>query len=388
LKSGVLHKIQRFDSLLHFVRSNNLLDKEIKFTVALNRQSQKTHIFYIFIEYFAAGDLQRVSESRKREKFYSSDFILSGVPQLMDKSKFQILSYVILFSFVFILSHRAMAQDKYEIKNVLTEGRYTLQQDNHLSLAITCDGVSTVTLTVFQVSWNMTVLPLQKGEELQEAVLQAHRIVCRSEQGNEKVYYDNTNKIAANETLNKLYQPYLDTQIHCFIDKQGKVQKVEGIDELQASLNDLIKQDSTLSPEDIKNPLTEQFFKELIGTLNNSCSPEPVAVGEEWNTEQDIDIPVYGTKTLSITNKLESVRPTPRHKVARVKSNASLSLDEINGKVTNESTSTYDVDRQLCTEYSSNSRIDISQEISYNDTTSIITTIGILKHKLNLIKKQ
>ncbi|MBR5627274.1 MAG: hypothetical protein IKW74_06610, partial [Thermoguttaceae bacterium] len=68
----------------------------------------------------------------------------------MDKSKFQILSYVILFSFVFILSHRAMAQDKYEIKNVLTEGRYTLQQDNHLSLAITCDGVSTVTLTVFQ----------------------------------------------------------------------------------------------------------------------------------------------------------------------------------------------------------------------------------------------
>lgn len=146
----------------------------------------------------------------------------------------------------------------------------------------------------------------------QEVTMTYTRIRQSTQAGGREMLYDSNNPEEQSSPLAPMYKPMLGAQFVAVIDADGKLVSLKGVDEL---FEKMAKENPAIAP------LMNQFKKSLnmreLFDLGSKFLPaQPVAIGETFEKQADLPVPMFGTLAITYHGRLLSVQKTPAGRIA------------------------------------------------------------------------
>lgn len=177
--------------------------------------------------------------------------------------------------------------------------------------------------TVYAQEYTLTITNAADGKR--GAELEITGIELQSGRGEETlINYDSQNKAAPREQGNPISTAIVGAldklvggKVRYLLGEDGKVQKVDGIDELFARADGTNTQRGPFAPSRfLRNAISEDTFKQMVEI--SGAPGKDVKVGESWPFSRKLDAPIIGKLSIDITNTLRGWQEHEGKKCARV----------------------------------------------------------------------
>lgn len=199
------------------------------------------------------------------------------------------LLFIILSSYYMVLT----AQEPLDLEiNVSPGDIYKVRMNLTQSITQTIDGRDEAINQEMSMVWRYDVIDVEGNGDI-IFTLSYDRIYIRQDLGFETIEYDSDNPPSYIEPAMRGYGALIGKQLQVRIDNKGKVVGLTGAKSLEdaviAALDipDSPYRDRVLS--DIRNQFGEEALKSSFQQITSFYPPDPILIGDTWNSEDFIN---------------------------------------------------------------------------------------------------
>lgn len=234
-----------------------------------------------------------------------------------------VLSVFVLCFFVAVAS--LSAQEKYTLKNQYPEGRYQMVVESDMDMVMEMSGQKMPTKQLM-TQYQTLIAEKKQADGTQKVSMETTRILMNQKMMGMDMKFDSDDKDADKSPL-KAVSVMVGLKITMIFDKDGKITKVDGIDEFTEKLsNDPNYPKQVL--ELMKKQVNNETMTKMFNAQREAMPTKPVAVGDTWQSAGSADIPMVGKADTKLDNSLEEVKEVDGKKIAVIRSEAKIESEE------------------------------------------------------------
>ena len=235
---------------------------------------------------------------------------------------------ILTLSFI-LLATTLSAQEKYTLKNRFPEGTYTLTQTTSMDMTINMEaeeGFSQkMPMKQHQTQEIKIVAGPTEADGTQKVSMEIVRMAVEAETMGVTMKYDSADDSQQNaESPMSMVGFVVGLKLTMTYDKDGKVTKVEGLDEFWEKA----AKDAPLAMramiKELKKSMNSETYTKMLDVNKEDMPPKSVAVGESWQVEAEAELPIIGKMHVQKTNTLESVETVDGVEIATIRSVGTL----------------------------------------------------------------
>lgn len=230
---------------------------------------------------------------------------------------------------VMMLATAAVAQEKFEIKQKYVPGQYvvTVQQDIKTATSVgDSETAQVIKGNTEQSMWIQTDVSKPDDKGQQTVKMTYKRVLMESQTMGSTMKYDSADTNASASPLGAL-GAMVGKTITMTLDAEGKVLKVEGVDEMFDAIAK--KEPSAAGMMDaMKKQFGPEAMKQLISASYEFLPDKPVAKGESWKKEIKMEMPMIGQATINTDNTLKEVKEVAGKKLAVIEFTGNMKSDK------------------------------------------------------------
>ncbi|MDR0520295.1 MAG: DUF6263 family protein [Planctomycetaceae bacterium] len=246
-------------------------------------------------------------------------------------SPHSLLFAILLNLFVSVLSGcNFPAGEKYTIKMAFPAGQYDMLQKTESSGSVVSmsqtfyktltvdkpaeNGTQKITLSISRLTTTVTEPESYKKGE-------SHKMVT-------KVF--DTDAPDTDTWPMKMQGAFVGAKVSLETDAQGKLGNVQGAAEFIESVknNPKYSKHAALITFDLQRQLSEEVLTNPFEQIRSLLPASPVAVGEKWKTEIEIDVPMLMKQKLESENRFKKIKTENGRKIAVITAKSVLHSDK------------------------------------------------------------
>ncbi len=183
---------------------------------------------------------------------------------------------------------------KYELRGRCPEGRYEMQNITAMNMTVNVMGQDMPSVQEMNQYVEITAGPVE-ADGTQKIVTEFKRIAMKQKTGPMEMNFDSDDKATATNSPFKTLGMMVGLKITATFDKDGNVQKTEGWDEFWNKMteNAANEQEKRVYTT-MKDTMGADMMTALLGSAKDAEPKQALAVGEKWNIETDMPIPMLG----------------------------------------------------------------------------------------------
>ena len=197
-----------------------------------------------------------------------------------------------------------------------TPGRYEVTMDMKTDQTIMAQGMAQPAQKIAQLMVMVIDVAKPGPSGDRQVTMTFHRIRQSMEMGAMKMVFDSADKPEnQNPMMGKMFAPMLKAKFVITVGPEGKVKKVQGLDELWGGM---VKQNPAMAgmAKQMKQQFGDSMIKGLMGQGMQGLPDKPVAVGETWKPTTKLSMPFVGQADMRQVCTLKSLMRTPTGQVA------------------------------------------------------------------------
>lgn len=218
------------------------------------------------------------------------------------------------------------AQEKYTLKNRYPEGRYEMAVESTMDMVMEMFGQKIPMTQVQKQEFHIVASPKKAADDSQTVTMELKRMVSKQQSMGTSMEYDSGDESKQSEPL-KVLGAMIGMTLTLTLDKEGKIVKVDGLDELWARLERAPGYSKQIL-EVLKKQMTEDTLTAGFDAQRNVMPPRAVAVGEQWKSSGSSVVPMLGKVETETDNTLQSVDTVDGAEVARIVSKSRIESSE------------------------------------------------------------
>ncbi|MDR2116166.1 MAG: DUF6263 family protein [Planctomycetaceae bacterium] len=236
------------------------------------------------------------------------------------------------------------AQEKYTLRNRYPQGIYEMKTEMDMNMKVKHEDQIIPNHTV-QTQYQEIVADAVEPDGSQRVHNEMKRILLKQTINGREIVFDSADEKSKNSPLRMLgVMVGLKTTMN--FDKDGKVTEIEGLDEfLEKNSQTFPKQAYEL----LKKTLNKQALTKTFDILREVMPQQPVAIGEQWKSENFAEIPLIGKVKTTQTNTLKEIQNVDGKELAVIVSQSSIKSDtpqELNMPVAKMTLKSTDIDSE------------------------------------------
>ncbi|MDR0705794.1 MAG: DUF6263 family protein [Planctomycetaceae bacterium] len=241
---------------------------------------------------------------------------------IMNKTFINKMMLLVLFAIFFLFSFPVDAQEKYTLKNRYPQGTYEMRLETDMDMTIKI-GEQIIPNRSNQTQYQEIVAEPIEPDGSQQTIMEIKRIVLKQTINGQEIAFDSADEKVKNSPL-RLMGVMVGLKVTTTFDPNGKITKVEGIEEF------LEKHAQTL-PKPALDMLKKQFsgkaLTKTLDVMHEAMPKQPVAVGEQWKSENFSEIPMLGKVKTEQTNTLKEIQLVDETELAVIVSQSRMKSD-------------------------------------------------------------
>jgi hypothetical protein len=257
-------------------------------------------------------------------RFSSDEFSILNLLQsfLQEISMHKIiLTMAVFFLFSFVVFN-VVAQEKYTLKPRYPQGTYEMKTEMDMDMKIKI-GEQIIPNHQIQSQYQEIIAEAVEPDGLQQVNTELKRIVLKQIINGREMFFDSAVENTRNSPL-KMLGVIVGLKTTITFDQDSKIVKIEGLDEfLEKNSQSLPKQ----VVEQLKKLLSKEVFTKTFDILREAMPQQPVAVGEQWKSENISEIPFMGKVKTKQTNTLKEIQSVDGKELAVIVSQSRMKSD-------------------------------------------------------------
>ncbi|MDR2438080.1 MAG: DUF6263 family protein [Planctomycetaceae bacterium] len=232
-----------------------------------------------------------------------------------------ILTMAVFFLFSFVVFN-VVAQEKYTLKPRYPQGTYEMKTEMDMDMKIKI-GEQIIPNHQIQSQYQEIIAEAVEPDGLQQVNTELKRIVLKQIINGREMFFDSAVENTRNSPL-KMLGVIVGLKTTITFDQDSKIVKIEGLDEfLEKNSQSLPKQ----VVEQLKKLLSKEVFTKTFDILREAMPQQPVAVGEQWKSENISEIPFMGKVKTKQTNTLKEIQSVDGKELAVIVSQSRMKSD-------------------------------------------------------------
>jgi hypothetical protein len=139
--------------------------------------------------------------------------------------------------------------------------------------------------------------------------------------------YDSANPQGGNPMFASLYRAMLDKPIQMKLNKDGKVTDLSGLDAIWDAMA-AENPSMALMAKNMKEQMGDTYLSQMMDLGRRMAPSSPVAVGDSWESDQPLNLPMIGPIQVKQTCTLKRVKDSPQGPVAVIAFNSTMETKE------------------------------------------------------------
>lgn len=239
----------------------------------------------------------------------------------MKKTIVSILALLVFTSCFAIVS----AQEKYILKVGYPEGKYEMKTETDMNMTTEMAGQK-MPMTQKQTQYMEIDAGPIASDGTQKVSMEIKRVTMQQKAGPMDMKYDSDDPDASKSPL-KSMGIMVGLKLVMTYGKDGKVANVEGWDEFMKRLEETPDMPKAVI-DMMKDQLKPESFTKNMSAAWDIMPKAPIAVGEQWKSDSEIEIPMFGKVKNDMDNTLKNVETVDGAKIAEISSQAKVMSEE------------------------------------------------------------
>ena len=286
---------------------------------------------------------------------------------------------LLLLFFVFVASGIQAEEKKFTLKNQYPQGTYEMVMNMDMDMIIEMMGQKMPMKQKMGQYCDIDAGPVD-GDGFQKVVMKVTRIVMEQKVSLANLKYDSADEATHNSPL-KAMGVMLGLRLTMTFDRDGKIVKVEGLDEFW---NELAKNPDypPQAAELLKKQMTNESMTKNFDSHREAMPSGPVAVGDRWKSTGSAEMPMIGKLETELDNTLRIVKLVEGVECAEIVSKIKMDTKEPgeiemgqakmeykNVSMENESTMLMEIGTGLVISHVSDMKMEMEMETQVGDRT-------------------
>lgn len=235
------------------------------------------------------------------------------------------LSVLAILFFILVAAQSSTAQEKYTLKSAYPPGRYEMVTDIDMDMTMDMGGAK-MPMKQKQTQYITIDAAERSSDGTQKIVQEITRIAMSGKMMMIDTKYDSADPDAEKSPM-KMMGAMVGMKLTMTFDKDGKMIKMEGIDEFFEKLSkhpDYPKQVTEM----LEKQMTDESLTKSFDVMREMMPKTPVGIGETWKTEGSSEMPILGKIKTNLENTLKEIKTENGRKLAVIVSKSILRSEE------------------------------------------------------------
>jgi hypothetical protein len=214
-----------------------------------------------------------------------------------------------------VLTAPAFAQQKVSLEHKYVPGQYVLTMDQRAKTTTSMMGQRIPSDVTMETAAQIDVSkPDDKGNKTIKFTYK--RVTQTVDAGGMRMSFDSAKKDQTPSPLASMGK-MVGSTITMTVDKDGKVTKVEGVDEMMDKMTEGNPAAAGMM-KDMKKQFGPEAMAQMISSSRQFLPEKPVAPGESWTSSATIPMPMIGEAKTEMKNKLTEVKKVDGREMAAI----------------------------------------------------------------------
>ena len=236
--------------------------------------------------------------------------------------------------------------------------------------------------------WELVVSPPEDGAG-SRAEMKLRRIMFQARddtRGLSQILYDSNHRTLDGEPFRTFFEKLLSTRFSVALKEDFTVKSVMMPDGFPESIvGEKNAGDSEIAQilPSVRTLLSKKTLTETFDQMFYLLPKSDVAVGDQWTSQTEIDLPVLGKTPIQWENRLEKLETRQGRPLAVITGTSRVTLDDA-ADINTELTNSYDVETGLCVKVASRSVVSKTRPVTVQGIEKKAKTIGMVRSSQTL----